>query len=521
MAVRPYVTSGIALASAGLLVASLPTIAPSLTSRDIRVVADVQAQLSAADAGLPALPDAASLLEGLQLAANVDSDAPSTLQVALPTLQELVDAFFDGVTIPGVGDVPAGITGVVYVLTKAVLPNAPFVDSFFTGGFVAVVQEFLDIVIPGGDTMTLALADPTAQQLGDPTVLQDDVFTLQGLVDAFFDGYNMAPAGVTSAVYFAENTLLPPLLFPQNAGLDDAFFQGGFVEAAQFLLNVILGGDMVSAVTPLNAAAGAAAVGTLQQQEPDDVFTLQGLVDAFFDGYNAAPAGFTSAVYFSENTLLPPILFDQREGLDDAFFSGYPFDPEEPGPNGVVGVAHFVIDLALGDIPLPVNAAGVAGLADEGRQTELRTGFFGASETRNPVAQRFDLPTPNKVLNNLVPKAEDPADDSAAPEPTLDLTPAADKDDEEANGGDNGQRLVRNPLKFTPGSNRSSGSKSDSDASADSGFHPVKDFVSGIKNALNGDDTKAGDTEGGDSGDNAGGTGEGGDGGEGGGESGD
>jgi hypothetical protein len=159
MEVRPFVTKGIALASAGLLVAAVPTIAPPLTPRDVQVAADVQTQLAVANTGFPALPDAASLLQGLQLAANADSTAPSLQQVVVPTLQELVDAFFDGTKTPAGDEVPAGITSVAYLLTKAVLPTAPFVDSFFSGGFVAVTQEFLDFLIPGSTTMTVAPAD--------------------------------------------------------------------------------------------------------------------------------------------------------------------------------------------------------------------------------------------------------------------------------------------------------------------------------------------------------------------------
>ena len=324
MEVRPFVTKGIALASAGLLVAAVPTIAPPLTPRDVQVATDVQTQLAVANTGFPALPDAASLLQGLQLAANADSTAPSLQQVVVPTLQELVDAFFDGTTTPAGDEVPAGITSVAYLLTKAVLPTAPFVDSFFSGGFVAVTQEFLDFLIPGSTTMTVAPADDTVAP-ADATAQQVVVPTLQELVDAFFDGTTTpagdeVPAGITSVAYLLTKAVLP------TAPFVDSFFSGGFVAVTQEFLDFLIPGSTTMTVAPADDTVAPAddtvAPGpgdaTAQQVV---VPTLQELVDAFFDGTTTpagdeVPAGITSVAYLLTKAVLPTAPFV------DSFFSG-------------------------------------------------------------------------------------------------------------------------------------------------------------------------------------------------------
>ena len=117
----------------------------------------------------------------------------------------------------------------------------------------------------------------------------------------------------------------------------------------------------------------------------------------------------------------------------------------------------------------------------------------GRARRETLAVKRFELPTAKKVFDNLVPGAEKPADDSAASGPTkLAMIPKADKGDVGATGGNNGQGLVRDPLQFKPGANLPCGSKSDSEAGAGAGFHPVKDFVSGVKKALKGGDKSTG-----------------------------
>src|SRR5262245_50181082 len=65
---RRFVPTGIALATAGVLVA-VPAITPPLSSREAQVAADVKTALSTAQVQLTA--DSTALLKGLQLAANV------------------------------------------------------------------------------------------------------------------------------------------------------------------------------------------------------------------------------------------------------------------------------------------------------------------------------------------------------------------------------------------------------------------------------------------------------------------
>ena len=280
--ITPFVTTGIALATAGIVVA-VPAIAPPLTPRDVQVVADVQTTLSAAQSDLvnsAALSAAnpAVLLQGLQLAANVlagsaGEGAVSVQAIAnqlgaaspVATVAQLLPpgdpavqqtnpvADFIGAVVAGFAD--GGITGAVLAglrfVSDAVFGEDSFIsaviqgfdDGGFTGAIVAAIQFFFP---PPGDELETTAAQEEATtpiaavaQLvppGDPTVLQTDpVADFIGTVVAGF-----ADGGITGAVLaglrFVSDAVFGEDSFPSAViqGFDDGGFTGAVVAAIQF-----------------------------------------------------------------------------------------------------------------------------------------------------------------------------------------------------------------------------------------------------------------------------------------------
>ena len=106
MAVRPYLTTGAAIVSAGALIAALPAIVPSPTPPDVKVAAGIPKNPNVNDVKLQAF------------------------------LQELVDQFFAN-----------GITGATErTLLEIVGTDSDAragIEAFFEGGFTEFAQQFL------------------------------------------------------------------------------------------------------------------------------------------------------------------------------------------------------------------------------------------------------------------------------------------------------------------------------------------------------------------------------------------
>lgn len=220
MAVRPLIGAGVVLSSAGLLIASLPTIAPPLLDREIRTAADAQTP-SGAGSGFPIAPSPApveDLATGLHLVEDVGGpDAPTLLLADPSTLQTLLDAFFIGYpTSAG----PDGFTGVAYFAVDQIFPDSPIIDAFFEGGFTEVARVVL-VGLAGGEGTPLggAINDffegGVTQLVGTALVdaLPDDSYA-HGVTDAFFFGYSNdpdddePPNGIVGATYYTLTTLI-------------------------------------------------------------------------------------------------------------------------------------------------------------------------------------------------------------------------------------------------------------------------------------------------------------------------
>lgn len=227
MAVRPLVTTGIALSSAGLLIAALPTVAPPLLDREIRIAADGQGA-GASEVWFPGDPPAAPVddfASALGLVEDVGGPgAPTALLTDPDALQTVLDAFFIGYPT---SDGPAGFTGLAYFAVDQIFPDSPIVDAFFQGGFTEVARVVL-VGLAGGEDTPLggAINDffegGVTQLVGNALVdaLPDDTYA-QGVTHAFFFGFSNEegdedpPAGIVGATYYTLTTLVsgspPPI----------------------------------------------------------------------------------------------------------------------------------------------------------------------------------------------------------------------------------------------------------------------------------------------------------------------
>lgn len=224
MAIRPLITTGAALTSAGLLIASLPAIAPPLLDREIRIAAESQAPAEWFPSGRSAAP-VQDFAAGLGLVENAAGpDAPAQLLTDPDVLQTLLDAFFIGYPT---SDGPDGFTGVTYFAVDQVFPDSPLVDAFFEGGFTEVARVVLvglagGVETPLGGAINDFFEGGVTQLVGNALVdaLPDDSYA-QGVTYAFFFGYSNEdddvdpPAGIVGATYYTLTTLIsgspPPI----------------------------------------------------------------------------------------------------------------------------------------------------------------------------------------------------------------------------------------------------------------------------------------------------------------------
>lgn len=206
MAVRPLVTTGAALLSAGALVAATPAL--FVPNDEVKVAVTA-----------PAPATKSMTVEQLKL---------------LASLQQISDAFFSGYGGIVTGDpqnpgdcdaegavCPGGFVGVPYLLIDEALPNTLIDNYFFETGFVGTAEYIL----------TQAGVDPVVRGL-----IFDPVGTISDLivegVDAAFP--NTFIAGIT------------------NAFLGDYKGNTGFVGAIQYVVDTIIG-----AVEPPDATPAA------------------------------------------------------------------------------------------------------------------------------------------------------------------------------------------------------------------------------------------------------------------------
>ncbi|MBU8825667.1 hypothetical protein [Mycolicibacterium goodii] len=202
MAVRPLVTTGAALLSAGALVAATPAL--FVPNDEVKVAATA-----------PAPATKSMTVEQLKL---------------LATLQEISDAFFQGYGGFATGEkngdcgaddavCPAGFVGVPYLLIDEALPNTLIDNYFFETGFVGTAEYILESA--GVDATVRGLIFrpvETISQLiaeGAATATGEDSF-ITGLTTAFLIDYK-GNLGFVGAINYIVDTIIqgaPPVNSP-------------------------------------------------------------------------------------------------------------------------------------------------------------------------------------------------------------------------------------------------------------------------------------------------------------------
>lgn len=290
MAVRPLVSTGIALASAGLLIATAPTVVAPLTQKDIKVVADTQVTLAATQ------------------------------------LQQILDAYLTGLVVDDDPTDPTplannGLLGVLEVLTAGGdFANLPLTNAFITGGTLGVAG-----------LLTQDLPIINAYIAGGPSGASNGIL---GVLDLLTVNNALANAYISGGSNDGSNGLLGVLdLLTEPGGafaspVANAYIAGGPSGASNGALGVL---DLLTQGDPLANAYIAGVdggpngiLGVADAVVPDDTLT-----QAFLSG---GAVGVATAV-----TQGRPIL--------NAYFGGYPAD----GPNGIIAVTQLIIDRALAE----------------------------------------------------------------------------------------------------------------------------------------------------------------------------
>lgn len=394
MHVRPYLTTGAAIVSAGALIAAIPAIVPSPTPPDVKVAAAVPKNPYVYDVKLQA------------------------------TLQEFVDIFFadgfDGITqqllLDIVGDFEDGQDAI---------------NGFFDGGFEELVQLFLvnNNADPAQQALINAFFDGVPIDPNDP---DSDTFPagFTELVRQFLLWNNADPAteeginaffggGASEFVrVFLSANVVPD---SPEAELIDTFFEDGFDGLARlFLLAATPDGspneDLIN--TFFDEGFDGIARDVLVAAAPDAAGKL--LVDTFFeDGFDGLAEVFALAAV-DGNPL--------GEDVVNSFFSGYPFaiedDPTTPdvdesvpaGRAGFVGLIHYVVDSLIGGVvPLsaPLMTTSVEEIAD---LPEAKT---AAADVPDLNARTVDLKIEDKVEAAVEP------DDGVTATAAIDSAPVA------------------------------------------------------------------------------------------------
>jgi hypothetical protein len=185
MAVRTFVTSGVAFVAAGAVAATV-ALAPPMSPRDIQVAKSTEVSLNAL--------------------------------VTDPALQELINDYFN-----------SGVAAVVQQLLNDVIPAgstaSDVINDFFDGGtsqlaYRALGGDFTDPSTTPFLSTFFNINNPLGVDTENPALFGVSGVTLQALQDA------------------ADAGLIPAPLF----GLIDLFYQGGTPAVTQFLLNIALAG---------------------------------------------------------------------------------------------------------------------------------------------------------------------------------------------------------------------------------------------------------------------------------------
>ncbi|MBS1691106.1 MAG: hypothetical protein JST91_02590 [Actinobacteria bacterium] len=344
MAVRPLVTTGIALASAGLLIATAPTVVAPLTQKDIKVVADTQVTLAATQ------------------------------------LQQILDAYLTGLVVNDNPLDPAkldnnGLLGVLQLLTGGEdFPDLPLANTYITGGLLGVVgglpvvagSPLLDAYINGGPTADspnglIGVLDELTQ--GDQFA---NAYVLGGLVGL---ANEVIPENTLASVYLNGGVVgvVGALPVVQNSDLLNAYVNGGPTggDTPNGLIGVLdeltaVGGDFESPLANAYVLGGLGGVAAA-------VIPANTLTAAYVVGYpNEGPNGLLGATQFvvdnilgnpvpeePEEETLMKVAGGETETTDPGTKSGLPkWEPKLPKFSPLVEKAPAAPELP-GPIDLP------------------------------------------------------------------------------------------------------------------------------------------------------------------------
>lgn len=277
MAVRPYITSGVVLASAGLIVASAPTIVAPLTQHDIKVTADTETALTALSSGL----DPAALAEGASLISAIDPEFLTGLSNAwfsgLPTDSISTNGWV-GVYDYLVGDslplTTAFVDGNLSGLLSYIFPDTeyPAINAFVTSGIPAAIATQL----PDDSLASVFLTD-NVQGVANALVTEDDAPALNAWING---GPNNA-----LATFIPDNTITYGFLTGNVSGALSVIFPDEESAANKFV-----NGDL------------AGAIGTAPAIQENE------LANSFFNGYTTGgetgPNGILGATNWTVNHVI-------------------------------------------------------------------------------------------------------------------------------------------------------------------------------------------------------------------------
>jgi hypothetical protein len=391
MEVRPFVTTGIALASAGALIAAMPAITPPATPPDVTVAAAVPDSVYAD----VALRQSTEDLFNAFFSGYPDTTGPAGA-VGLALL--FSDELFGSESLPS-SFVSGGIVGAADFLTT----DIPLVNSFITGGIVGLAQELV-----GDDVVAQAfLAEGF---VGVAQLLSDALFGDDSLPSAFISDGFVGVAQLLSDTLFGEESLPSRFVSDGVVGVADfltegnelanTFVNGGFVAATEFVL--------------LNLTADPVA---------------EGAITSFFSGYPpelpnpenpdepfpAGPAGIVGLTHFILDALTgniqePPISGSAVEELTVEQLS-----VPESGDSLLAATTGPADAQDLPEANEPVNPGARTFNLNVG--TQLNTGAVDPVDTIDPV-DTTDVDTIDPV------DTTDPTTvDSSDPDPTV--TPVA------------------------------------------------------------------------------------------------
>lgn len=427
MAVRPLVTTGVALASAGAIVAATPALFVPRDQITVAAHAPAPTKLTQEQINLLALSLQGawqSFTQGYGGLWFPGTDPDTGLPVE-------GDCTLEGAVCQD------GFTGLAYYLSDNILPLGPIDNIFFEGGFTELAHQVVRTVAVAIDAV-----DPTGR------------LDLTKRVDDFFEG------GATQLV---GNLLLDNL--PQDGyayGLTNSFFFGygantGITAAITYVVDAIAQGTPTptpNLINPLDS--GPSLLSTQEESDSDAVLLAKTTTET-----ETAPTS-TGLPNFSKLLSLPTLDTESpwkklTEKLDAPAESTLVKDVEgtESPVEGGTGVSPL-------DIKLPEAPKFDPPTAPEFKLPELKAPELNLPELKAPEAKP-DI-TPKITVKDKEPAAEDEASTGADTKTGNKFAPPVLFGDGKPKGESNGSKFLKKlgeAVKNATGSDKDSGESGD------------------------------------------------------------